>query len=71
MTRPELTERQQELLDYIVASVHERGIAPTHREMAEYQGIALKTIVERVAALEKKGYVRKEPGIARGLKVLQ
>jgi len=71
LKKPELTERQQELLDYIIENVKARGCAPTHREMAEFQGIALKAVVDRVHALEKKGYVRREPGIARGLKVLQ
>ena len=54
--RPELTDRQQAILDFIVESVHNQGYPPTLRELSTRFNIASTQGVRRhIDALEKKG----------------
>lgn len=67
--RPELTDRQQSILDFIVQSVQERGYPPTLREISDAFGIASTQGVRRhIDALEKKGYINRDSG-ARSIQV--
>ena len=63
-----LTDRQQEVLDFITANSHLYG--PTVREIAAWLGIASPNGVFRhLAALEKKGAIVRHPKRARGIEV--
>lgn len=63
----ELTERQQEVLGFIVETLRESGYPPTVREIADHFGMASAFGVQRhLEALQKKGYLRREAG-ARAL----
>lgn len=67
--RPSLTERQQEVLDFIVEGVKMRGYPPTLREISQRFGISSTQGVRRhIDALEKKGYILREHG-ARSISV--
>jgi SOS-response transcriptional repressor LexA len=52
-----LTERQQEILDFIRAYVAEHGYPPIVREFAEPFGFSFQGAVRHINALERKGYL--------------
>lgn len=66
--RERLTERQNQVYEFVRAYVRERGKPPTLQEIG--RALALRSthaVHKLVAALEKKGYVTKTPNEARGL----
>ena len=66
----ELTPRQAEAVAYIRANSHLYG--PTIREIAAAMGIASVNGVQgHLDALEKKGVLRRTPGIARGIELTE
>lgn len=67
MSEP-LTERQQQVLDFIQAHQQEHGVAPALREIQKHFGFASPFAVQRhVDALTKKGALHRLAGKARGL----
>lgn len=67
--RKKLTERQQEILDFIVSEIQRQGYPPTLREICSKFDISSTQGVRRhIDALEKKGYIQREPG-ARSISV--
>lgn len=69
MNKPKLTDRQQEILDFIVSDIQNKGYPPTLREVANQFDISSTQGVRRhIDALEKKGYIFRESG-ARSLSV--
>lgn len=63
-----LTQRQQELLDYLKDQHAATGIMPSTREIQEHFGFASQTAaVSHLRALERKGVVRRLPNKARAL----
>ena len=70
MMKDDLTDRQQAILSYIKESIHERGFPPSIREISAQFGIQSTQGVQRhLEALEKKGYVKKDPRAARSLQI--
>jgi len=66
----QLTPRQAEAVAFIKANSHLYG--PTVREIAAAMGIASVNGVQgHLAALEKKGVVRRTPGVARGIELTE
>jgi repressor LexA len=64
-----LTERQQEILDFITASINERGYPPTLREIGEHFGIrSTNGVNDHLKALEKKGHLRREDLKSRAMR---
>ncbi len=67
--KAKLTERQQEILDFIVDEIQRRGYPPTLREISSRFDISSTQGVRRhIDALEKKGYIARESG-ARSISV--
>jgi repressor LexA len=67
----ELTGRQQQILDYIRAEIHRRGFPPSVREIGEAVNLSSSsTVHSHLAALEKKGFIRRDPSKPRALEVL-
>lgn len=67
-----LTERQAEILRFIVEDGKARGFPPTIREIGNRFGLSSSNAVaDHLRALEKKGYVRRTFGLSRGLRVLE
>jgi repressor LexA len=63
------TSRQQRVLDLVEESVRERGYPPSLRELAAALKLSGTRAVEKhLAALEKKGWLRRMPG-ARALEL--
>ncbi len=64
-----LTVRQQEILDFISASIAERGFPPTLREIGEHFGIrSTNGVNDHLKALEKKGHLRREDLKSRAMR---
>ena len=67
-----LTSRQERLLQVIETWLTERGYVPTLQEMAKAMGIAsLQGVKGHLAALERKGYLRRFPGRRRAIELMQ
>jgi repressor LexA len=67
MSEP-LTQRQQQVLDFINAHYREHGVAPSLREIQAHFGLASPFGIQRhVDALTEKGALRRLDGKARGL----
>ena len=63
-----LTERQQQILDFIRIQQATRGITPSRAEIQKHFGFAsVNAVTEHLKALEKKGALEREANIARGL----
>ena len=67
----ELTKRQQQILDFIRAEIHRCGYPPSVREIGEAVGLSSSsTVHSHLAALEAKGFIRRDPSKPRALEVL-
>lgn len=64
-----LTQRQKEILDFISASIMERGFPPTLREIGEHFQIrSTNGVNDHLKALEKKGHLRREDLKSRAMR---
>ncbi len=64
-----LTLRQREILDFISASIVERGFPPTLREIGEHFSIrSTNGVNDHLKALEKKGHLRREDLKSRAMR---
>ena len=66
-----LTARQRRVLEVIRHSVERRGYPPSMREIGESVGLTSPSSVShQLQALERKGYLRRDPNRPRALEVL-
>ena len=65
-----LTECQKETLNYISQFTEENDFPPTVREMSEKFNISLRAVQDRIAALQKKGYLSQCEKRARSIRVI-
>lgn len=67
----EPTEKQRDVLDYIQAANRSGRPTPCVREMCDHFGLAsTRAVCDRLDALEKKGWIRREPGKARSISLV-
>ena len=64
-----LTERQQEILDFIHNYSESNGFPPSIREIGKHFGIYPATVQDHIAALERKGFLRKKRFQSRTLSI--
>jgi repressor LexA len=62
-----LTDRQQTVLAFVEEFCSRQGYPPTVREVAAAFGIQPRAAADHLAALKRKGYLNREPGVSRGL----
>ena len=63
---PELTERQRKIMMAIRDSFQQRGHAPSMRELGEAAGLtSTSSVAHQLMALERKGYLRRDPSRPR------
>src|SRR5439155_1391007 len=63
-----LTERQRNILDFIQREQREKGFTPSTREIQRHFGFASQTsVMQYIAALERKGFVDRHARKARAL----
>lgn len=63
-----LTERQQQVLDFISSYLDTHGCPPTLREISEHiQAKGTVTAIRHLDALERKGYIQRRTGSSRSI----
>lgn len=71
MAKKSLTRRQQQVLDFILSEMHKKGYPPSVREIGQFLRLSSSaTIHSHLKALEKKGYLRRDPTKPRALEIL-
>lgn len=66
----ELTDIQRNILEYIADCKLRRGIPPTLAEIAVYFGYKNRsTVQQHLGALEKKGLIKRNPRLSRGIEL--
>jgi len=64
----ELTRAQKRVFDFILRHIRQRGYPPTVREVARAFGYRSPLAAKQhIDALVKKGYLRRDSGVSRGL----
>jgi repressor LexA len=67
-----LTKRQREILTYLMDTMQERGYPPSVREIGAALGLtSSSTVHSHLAALEKKGYIHRDPSKPRAIEILK
>jgi repressor LexA len=70
MTDDGLTDRQREILDFIVAQQQQRGYPPSVREIGEAVGLTSpSTVHTHLATLQRRGFLRRDPTKPRAIEV--
>ncbi len=65
-----LTGKQSQILAYIEKQLARKRVAPTHREIAHrFKLSSVATVHEHLAALQKKGFLKRQRGQARAIVV--
>jgi repressor LexA len=68
--RDELTSRQRKILEVIREAVTSHGYPPSIREIGEAVGLtSTSSVHSQLAALEKKGFIRRDPTKPRAIEV--
>ena len=63
-----LTQRQKEILEFVVGYIKEKGISPSYDEIRDKFGLsALSTVHEHITELVDKGFLRRDERKERGL----
>lgn len=63
-----LTDRQRDILHFIQREQREKGVTPSTREIQSHFRFASQTsVMQYIAALEKKGFLQRHAGKARAL----
>ena len=68
--RKKLTIRQQKILDFIVSYIKDNGYPPTVRDIARKFEMSSKGAYDHMVAIEKKGYIRRDPTKPRAIELL-
>ena len=70
--KPELSERERKILEYMKNEIMQKGYPPTVREMCSSLGIkSTSTAHKDLDSLEKKGYIRRDPTKPRAIEILE
>lgn len=64
------TEKQLQIINFIRDFIEDKGVSPTLEEIAQYFKVSKITIYEHIAALEKKGALRKSKNRARSIELI-
>jgi repressor LexA len=67
----DLTEKQARVLARITQWIRDQGYPPTFQELAQALRLTEKNARDYVLILERKGYLRRQPNVARGITLLQ
>lgn len=67
----DLSSKQKEILEYMIASVKSKGYPPSVREICEATGLkSTSTVHGHLSRLEKKGYIKRDPSKPRAIELL-
>jgi repressor LexA len=66
----ELTTIQKNILDFLIEQVKGKGLPPTLADVAKRFGYKNRaTVQQHFAAIEKKGYIKRNPKLSRGIEL--
>ena len=66
-----LYRRQRQIVDFLAQYIQKNGYSPTLQDIADAIGVSsLATVHEHLAALVKKGVIKKYEGAVRGIELL-
>lgn len=66
----ELTDRQRTVYDFIIAYSRQHGYPPAMQEIAGHLNVTGNLgVIKHLTALERKGFITRNPGSSRGIKV--
>ena len=66
-----LSPRQQQVFEYLKKFLEENGYPPTIREIAAHLAVSgTVAVVRHLEALEKKGWIRRQPGAFRSISLV-
>ncbi len=69
--RQDLTDRQRQILNLITETVNARGYPPSVREIGDAVGLSSpSTVHSHLSALERAGYLRRDPSKPRAIEVI-
>jgi len=68
--RKKLTNRQKQVLDFITDYVRDVGYPPTVRDIAGAFKISSKGAYDHLTAIEKKGYIKRNPTKPRAIELM-
>ncbi|MCJ7509181.1 MAG: transcriptional repressor LexA [candidate division Zixibacteria bacterium] len=67
-----LTNRQRQILEYISDMINRKGFPPTIREIGDrFRFKSTNATRSVLAALSKKGYIKRRPLVSRGIELLR
>lgn len=67
----DITERQQEVLNFITSFSRDNSFPPTVREIGDHFNISIRAVQDHIIALNKKGFLSVTSKKSRALKVIQ
>ena len=71
MERHPLTDRQQEILEYVSSFTRDTGYPPTVREIGRATGLrSPRSVSQHLQALERKGFIHRGKEKSRAIRVL-
>jgi repressor LexA len=68
--RKSLTAKQQKILEFVVNYVKETGYPPAIRDISNHFEMSSKGAYDHLVAIEKKGYIRRDPTKPRAIELL-
>ncbi len=72
MSKARLTERQNEVYEFVRSYLRDRNKPPTLKEIGRGLGIrSTNGVYKLLSALEAKGYIRREKHVARGITLVE
>lgn len=72
MAPSDISERQREILDFILGTVRRRGYPPSVREIGEAVGLSSpSTVHSHLSALVQAGLLRRDPSKPRAIEVIE
>jgi len=71
MSYGKITEKQQEILDYMKTQIINRGFPPSVREICEAVNLkSTSSVHSHLESLEKNGYIRRDPSKPRAIEIV-
>jgi repressor LexA len=67
----DLTSKQTRVLDFLTQWIQEQGYPPTFQEVAQALHLTEKNARDYVLILERKGYLRRQPNMARSITIVR
>ena len=68
--KPELSENQQEIFDWIARYIEEHGKSPTVQEIADAFNVLRQAIENQLAYMERKGHIKRRAKKHRSIRLV-